>query len=128
MARSAGFDNPATTGLQGRRTERIVLEIPIRVVSYGGSAGKFSEDTRTLMVNRDGDLIPLHHHLVPDEFIRITNLTNLREADFRVVGLARQESREDAQWGVKCLETDRCLWEIDFPPSWWQREDWREHL
>lgn len=116
MAGSVELENPATTGPQGRRTERIVLEIPIRVVSYGGSAGNFSEETRTLLVNRDGALISLQHRLVPDEFIRITNLSNLREADFRVVGLARQESGEITQWGVECLDKGRCLWDIDFPP------------
>jgi len=93
-----------------------MLEIPIRVMSFGGSAGNFSEETHTLLVNRDGALISLQHRLAPDEFIRIINLSNLREADFRVVGLARQEADQSAQWGVECLDEGRCLWDIDFPP------------
>lgn len=117
MASARSLENLAgTTDPQGRRTERILLEIPIRVASFGGSTGKFSEETRTLLLNRDGALISLQHRLVPDEFIRIVNLTNLREADFRVVGLARQEAGQLAEWGVECLDKGRCLWDIDFPP------------
>lgn len=106
----------AKTGAGLRRTERIMLEIPIRVFSFGGRVGDFSEDTRTLMVNRDGALIVLIHRLVPNETVRIINLENLREDDFRVVGLSRQEGDRFCEWGVECVDKNRTLWEIDFPP------------
>jgi len=104
------------TGAGLRRTERIMLEIPIRVSSYGGIASDFTEDTRTLMVNRDGALIVLKHRVIPEDIIRIINLENLREDDFRVVGLSRQEGDKFSEWGVECLDKNRTLWEIDFPP------------
>ncbi|HEV2348289.1 MAG TPA: PilZ domain-containing protein [Terriglobia bacterium] len=104
------------TGAGLRRTERIMLEIPIRVFSFGGSAGDFSEDTRTLMVNRDGALIVLKRRVAPNQIVRIINLENFREDDFRVVGLSRQEGDRFAEWGVECLDKNRTLWEIDFPP------------
>ncbi len=99
-----------------RRTERVMLEIPIRVMCFGGSAGTFSEDTHTTMVNKHGALIALSHPVAPDETLRIVNLENFREADFRVVGKARADSGGTAQWGVECLERDRTLWEVDFSP------------
>jgi hypothetical protein len=101
---------------QGRRTERLMLPVPLRVVSYGGSAGGFTEDTHTQMLNRDGALIVLEHRVAPDETLHIINLQNHQEADFRVVGLARQEEGGHAQWGVECLDRDRNFWGIDFPP------------
>ncbi len=94
-----------------------MLEIPIRVMSFGGSAGTFSEDTHTTIVNKHGALIALHHPVAPDETLRIVNLENLREADFRVVGKARADCGGKAQWGVECLEQDRTLWEVEFPPA-----------
>lgn len=106
---------PDVSEVLKRRTERIMLEIPIRVISFGGEAGSFTEDTRTVIVNRDGGLIALNHRLAPDESIRIINLENHREADFRVVGLARHEEGATNHWGVECLDKDRCLWDIDFP-------------
>lgn len=111
--------DPPPTGDSGsaqRRTERVKLSIPIRVMCFGGSAGDFVEDTHTLMVNRDGALIALKHRVTPEDTIRIINLENLREADFRVVGEMRLEIPDYSGWGVECLERERTLWDIDFPP------------
>jgi hypothetical protein len=83
---------------------------------FGGSAGDFVEDTHTLVVNRDGALIKLQHRVAPDETLRIINLENFREADFRVVGETRFTGADFSQWGVECLEKERVLWEIDFGP------------
>lgn len=82
---------------------------------FGGSAGDFVEDTRTLVVNRDGALIALQHKVACDETLRIVNLENFREADFQVVGETRVDGADFSQWGVECLEKDRALWDIDFP-------------
>jgi len=104
------------SGSAQRRTERVKLSIPIRVMCFGGSAGDFVEDTHTILVNRDGALIALKHRVASDETIRIINLENFREGDFRVVGEMRLESPEYSGWGVECLERERTLWDIDFPP------------
>jgi len=93
-----------------------MLKIPVRVLCFGGSAGEFGEDTHTIFVNWDGALITLKHSVAPEEIVRIINLENLREADFRIVGSARFEHGEVTQWGVECLDKDRTLWDIDFPP------------
>ncbi|MBZ5543848.1 MAG: PilZ domain-containing protein [Acidobacteriia bacterium] len=106
----------AETGTRQRRTERVKLSIPIRVMCFGGSAGDFVENTITIMVNRDGALIALVHRVAADDTLRIVNLENFREADFRVVGETRLESAEFSGWGVECLEKERTLWDIDFPP------------
>ncbi len=93
-----------------------MMQIPIRVCRYGEAAGEFSEETHTVLVNRDGGLIRLKQRVAPDQTLRLTNLLNYREADFRVVGQARAESEGITQWGVECLEPDRSIWEVEFPP------------
>ena len=104
------------TSLSGpRQTERVKLCIPIRVMCFGGSAGDFVEDTHTVVINRDGALIVLQHRVAADDTLRIINLENLREGDFRVVGQTRFEGQGVAEWGVECLEKDRLIWEIEFP-------------
>jgi hypothetical protein len=84
-------------------------------MGFDPRTGTFSEDTHTVMVNRAGALIRLRHRVAADDSIRIVNLENYAEADFRVVGLARTEAREVCQWGVECLELERNIWGIDFP-------------
>lgn len=108
--------HPSKSGVGLRRTERIALEIPIRVYSFGRTCGFFTEDSRTLMVNRDGALIILKNRVAPEGVIWIINLENLRQDDFRVVRLARQKRRGSAEWGVECLDKNRDLWQTNFPP------------
>lgn len=103
-------------GAERRESERVMLEIPIRVMSFGGVGGSFSEDTRTLQVNRAGARISLKHRVSPGDEIRIVNLENLNEADFRVAGQIRLDRGEASEWGVECLDRDRNIWGIDFPP------------
>jgi hypothetical protein len=98
-----------------RGTERVMLEIPIRVMSFASGGRGFTEDTRTVQVNQAGARIALRHRVTTGDEIRIINLANLLEADFRVVGQVRLDRGEVSEWGVECLEKDRNVWGIDFP-------------
>jgi len=97
-------------------TERIPQRFPIRVAAYGGSAGNFSEETYTVEVNPGGARIALQHHVQPDDTIRIVNLGNLREADFRVVRQTDLAAEGLVNLDVECLDVDRNLWDIKFAP------------
>ncbi len=104
------------SGPERRKTERLLLTIPIRVMAFGNkSGGEFTEDARTVEVTRAGARIALKHRVAPDQFLRIINLENLREGDFRVVGETRSESAGTAEWGVESLEQGRDIWGIEFP-------------
>ena len=106
-----------------RQTERILLAVPIRVSAFGGSEGGFSEETYTVEINREGARIALKHRVEPGDAIRIANLENLREADFRVVGPSRLEVDGITDWGVECLEVERNVWDIQFSPPLQAPED-----
>lgn len=99
-----------------RRTERLLLTIPIRVMAFGGYGGRFSEDTHTVEINRSGARIALRQRVTPNDTLRIVNLENFREADFRVVGATRLAAEQGGEWGVECLEEGHNIWGIDFPP------------
>jgi hypothetical protein len=98
-----------------RQTERAMLEIPIRVIYFGSGHSSFSEDTRTIEVNRAGGRIVLRNRVAPDDTLRIINLENLAEADFRVVGMTRSQSSEGSEWGVECSDPGRNIWGVEFP-------------
>jgi len=97
-----------------RRTERVQLRIPIRVVGFSDATGEFREDTHTVVVNRGGARISLNQKVLPDDVVRIINLENYSEADFRIVGRT-QVSEESTEWGVECAESGRNVWGIEFP-------------
>jgi len=98
-----------------RETERVMLEIPIRVIYFGDGSSSFSEDTRTVEVNRAGGRIVLHHRVAPDDTLRIVNLERMTEADFRVVGMTRSAAPAFSEWGVECLDPERNIWGVEFP-------------
>ena len=87
-----------------------------RACVHEKGAGAFTEETWTVEVNRTGARIALKHAVAPNDTIRIADLENLREADFRVLDPVRLEQGELGEWGVECLEPDHNLWDIKFSP------------
>lgn len=100
-----------------RETERVMLEIPIRVINFSSGSSGFSEDTRTIEVNRAGGRITLRHRIAPDDTLRIINLESLAEADFRAVGMTRAQNSEMSEWGVECADSGRNIWGVEFPQA-----------
>lgn len=99
-----------------RRTERLLLAIPIRVMGTDLTGESFTEDTKTLVINQAGARISLEHRVTADDAIRIVNLENYSEADFRIVGPTRLAEGAVAEWGVECSEPGRNIWGIELPP------------
>lgn len=93
-----------------------MLAIPIRVIGLDADTGEFSEDTHTTVVNRTGARIALKHRVAAEETVRIINLENYSEADFRVVGPTRLSGAEAGEWGVEGVEPRRNIWGIELPP------------
>jgi hypothetical protein len=102
-------------GADRRRSERIRLQLPIRVVGFDEARGRFIEDSHTIVVSKSGSLIALTHKVFPADIIRIINLENMEEADFRVVGPSIVTEKEVYEWGVESAELDRNIWGINFP-------------
>jgi len=99
-----------------RRSERLLLSIPIRVEGTNPTGEKFAETTRTVIINRHGAWIQLKQPVSAGVSLRITNLVAHRDADFRVVGPTQPRSDQGGEWGVECRDDKRNIWGIDFPP------------
>ena len=102
-------------GKSRRRTRRPLLRIAIEVEGRDASGVTFSEETHTIMVNRNGARIALKHTLKANDRIIVTNLEREESCPFRVVERADTLYGNEAEWGVECLEPDRNFWGIHFP-------------
>jgi hypothetical protein len=102
--------------LERRRSERLLLTIPIRVEGVDSKGKQFIEDTRTLVINREGARIYLQRLMTAGTIISISTLARRRKANFRVVGPTKPLTSEGGEWGVECLEGNENLWGIGFPP------------
>ena len=98
-----------------RRSERLMVSIPILVAGLDPSGAEFSEETRTAVVNREGALVLLKHSLAREHHVRIINLQSEAAADFRIVGPTRLATDEGTEWGVEYLKDGMEIWGVDFP-------------
>jgi hypothetical protein len=106
--------------MENRRSERILLTLPVLVAGADSSGVEFAEETHTVVLNREGALIALQHSMTPQDTVRIFNLQNDAAANFRVVGRTGPATQEGTEWGVEYLKEGMNIWGIDFPVQ--QRE------
>jgi hypothetical protein len=102
--------------LEMRRSERLSLSIPIRVIGIDLAGTQFSEDTRTSVISRGGARVPLSHAVKAGDTLRIINMENYSEADFRVAGPTSLAS-ESPEFGVECVQPGRNIWGIELPAA-----------
>jgi len=102
-------------GTPARKSERVLLGIPIRVEGKDTLGNAFQESTYTLVVNRSGGLIAATHLLQPGAVIKITNLKNQISCSFEVVTRAARSLSGTPEWAVKCLEPEVEIWGVRFP-------------
>lgn len=105
----------STEGQAKRRTERVLIQIPIEVKGKDAEGKPFSEKSRTIVINRNGARISLRTSLRPEHRITITNLQNQLSCPFRVVSRIEKSISLEPEWGVECLEPEVNFWAIWFP-------------
>ena len=104
------------SGVERRRSDRLLLTIPLRLEAVDDRGQEFEAEARTVSLNRHGARIQLKHVLKAGQTVRLANLVNQRMADFRVVGPTEPYSEEGGQYAVAKLNPDINVWGIQFPP------------
>lgn len=108
-------EKKGTTYSTRRRSERLYLTLPIRVIATDPKGRDFTEDCVSVDVSRHGARIRLKNTLVVDDVIHIRNLKNNEEAPFHVMGRIGQ-ARPDlpyADWGVECADPEKVIWGVE---------------
>jgi hypothetical protein len=98
-----------------RRTERVLIQIPIEVKGNDTEGRAFRETTRTVVINRDGARIALRSVPRPNAHVTITNLQSQKTCQFRVVSRVQKTIGLEPEWGVECLDAKTNFWGILFP-------------
>jgi PilZ domain len=98
-----------------RRTERVLIQVPIEIRGNDRNGNPFRETTQTVVINRDGARISSRTALRPESRITVTNLQNQRACLFRVVDRVQKTIGLEPEWGVECLEPGLDFWGILFP-------------
>ena len=102
--------------VERRRSERLLITVPIRVEGMDRNGEKFTEVSHTIVINRQGARIYLKRPVAAGAVLIIAAMVGRRSAKFRVVGPTQPLSGEGGEWGIECLDSTCDLWGIGFPP------------
>jgi len=103
---------------KGRRSCRVLVQIPVQVAADADVQGSFEEDTQTLVVNAHGALILMANSVRKGQTLRLKNKASKDEELCKVVYLGPAQSSR-IQVGVEFTSPSPHFWHIAFPPEDW---------
>jgi hypothetical protein len=98
-----------------RRSERILLKVPVHVAGVDADGKSFEERTFTLSINRHGAFIALSNSPQEGDHVMVTHLGTRQSCAFRLCESGKDPSGEVTAWGIECLEPNANFWKIRFP-------------
>ena len=101
-----------------RRSQRVMLKVPVVVLARGADNKPVSEQTRTVTVNAHGAMILLGLKVSIGQSLMLRNLRTGEEVSCRVVYLSPYQS-ETRDVGVEFIKPFPRFWRISFPPAGW---------
>lgn len=101
-----------------RRSQRVVLAMPVVVSGEIRDQTPFSQETRTIVVNAHGALLSLRTSVRVGQLLTLRNVKTQEQQSCRVVTVTKnQEGKTEA--GVEFLVPAPRFWHIAFPPLDW---------
>jgi hypothetical protein len=101
-----------------RRSQRILLAIPLLVKGTRSNGAPFSERTKTLVVNAHGGLLMLHEAVLAGQLLTLTNVATSEEIICKVIDI-NAGSNGTPEIGVEFAESCPRFWRVSFPPADW---------
>ncbi|HXM93432.1 MAG TPA: hypothetical protein VOA64_04125 [Candidatus Dormibacteraeota bacterium] len=101
-----------------RRSQRVLLGIPVVVVMSGADKKPVSEETRTLVVNAHGALILLGLKVSIGQLLTLRNSITKEEQACRVAYVSPQSS-DKKETGIEFMKPAPMFWRVAFPPPDW---------
>ncbi len=105
-----------------RRSQRVLLKLPVHVGGRDSLGTDFSENTSTISISAHGATVLLSTGVVDGQLLILRNLlTNgALECSVVYVGKAQEQRREV---GVSFTLPNRTFWRVAFPPLGWSQND-----
>lgn len=100
-----------------RRSQRVILSVPV-IVAGEAAKGKFTENTKTLVVNAHGALITLAAKVTQNQELELTSPTNPEKQQCKVVYIGPTVQGQ-TQVGIEFLKPAPHFWHVAFPPENW---------
>lgn len=101
-----------------RRSQRILLSVPLRVSGKRLNGTPFVEHTKTLIVSAHGALVQLQEPVREGQPLNVRNVVTGEEVVCKVVDLNPGASGL-AEIGVEFSQANAQFWRVSFPPTDW---------
>jgi len=105
-----------------RRSQRVLLRLPILIVARGADNQHVSENAFTTNVSAHGALLVLSMRVALNQKILIRNPDTLEEQFVRVIHVT-PAAEGKSEVGVEFLKPSPKFWRISFPPDDWTPKD-----
>jgi hypothetical protein len=118
----SNWDPPKGGESSRRRSQRVIVSVPVTVSSEGGKDAAFKEDTQTLVVNAHGAMVALAAKVVKGQTLRLMNRATQQDVTCKVVYIGPATGGK-IQIGIDFTSSSPDFWRIAFPPEDWVLPD-----
>jgi hypothetical protein len=110
-------NTPPNTGAR-RRSQRVLMQVGVRIHGLDAVGQKFEEETETLAINAHGALVLLTARLTSGSKVELQHKKTLEEQECHVVFLGPVRSGK-AEIGLEFSTPRPSFWRVAFPPEDW---------
>jgi len=121
MSMSQIPSNPSNAGVR-RRSQRVLMQVSVRVHGIDGQGKPFDEEAATLAINAHGALVLLQARLTSGSLLTLRNNTTKEEQECHVVFLGPVRGNK-AEIGLEFSARRPQFWRVAFPPEDWSPKD-----
>ena len=108
---------PASPSVR-RRSQRVLMQVPVRIHGKDSQGNSFDEDTETLAINAHGALILVNARLTSGGIVMMQHKRTQEEQECHVVFLGPVRAGR-AEIGLEFSEPRPGFWRVAFPPEDW---------
>jgi PilZ domain len=101
-----------------RRSQRVLMTIPVRVSGQVGAGSPFEEETHTRAISAHGALIPVSMQVYRGQRLTLSNVQTKAALECVVAHIDRQQG-DRPHVGVEFMMPNPMFWHVAFPPKDW---------
>jgi hypothetical protein len=101
-----------------RRSQRVLMKIPVRVSGETGPGSLFEEETHTLAISAHGALIAVSKQVNKGQRLSLSNVQTRAALECVIAHIGKREG-EHIQVGVEFMLPNPIFWHVAFPPRDW---------
>jgi hypothetical protein len=110
-------NNPTNTGAR-RRSQRVLMQVGVRIRGVDSQGKAFEEFTETLAINAHGALVLLEARTISGATVKLQHKRTEEEQECHVAFLGPVRGGK-AEIGLEFSEPRPTFWRVAFPPEDW---------